>query len=271
MTQVELHHGAATDVGLLREVNEDAYLVAPPVFVVADGMGGHADGAAASRIVVEEFARLADQGYDPTHGTEEVAAILEASQRRISEFAARGSAGPRRSPGTTVVAALLVEDDGAPAWLLANLGDSRIYRVADGVLEQVSTDHSVVQELIESGEITPEQAAEHPERHVITRALGGPRLEAADYFLLPIRSADRLLLCSDGISGLVDDPGIATILTQSADPRDAADRLVAAALEAGGDDNATAVVVDVVGLVPDQAYDSEHQRASLEQKLGSLP
>ena len=169
------------------------------------------------------------------------------------------------------MAALLVEDDGAPAWLLANLGDSRIYRVADGVLEQVSTDHSVVQELIESGEITPEQAAEHPERHVITRALGGPRLEAADYFLLPIRSADRLLLCSDGISGLVDDPEIATILTQSADPRDAADRLVAAALEAGGDDNATAVVVDVVGLVPDQAYDSEHQRASLEQKLGALP
>ena len=139
------------------------------------------------------------------------------------------------------------------------------------IRDRVSTDHSVVQELIETGEITPEQAAEHPERHVITRALGGPRLEAADYFLLPVRSADRLLLCSDGISGLVDDPGIATILTQSADPRDAADRLVAAALEAGGDDNATAVVVDVVGLVPDQAYDSEHQRASLEQKLGALP
>jgi len=271
MTQVELLHGAATDVGLLREVNEDAFLVAPPVFVVADGMGGHADGAAASRIVVEEFARVAEHGYDPTDGTTVVAATLEASQRRISEFAAQGGSDFRRTPGTTVVAALLVEEDGAPAWLLANLGDSRIYRVADGVLEQVSTDHSVVQELIESGEITAEQAADHPERHVITRALGGPRLEAADYFLLPIRSADRLLLCSDGISGLVGDPEIATILTQSADPRDAADRLVAAALEAGGDDNATAVVVDVVGLVPDQAYDSEQQRASLEQKLGALP
>ena len=106
---------------------------------------------------------------------------------------------------------------------------------------------------------------------MITRALGGPRLETADYFVLPIRPADRLLLCSDGISGLVDDPEIATILTQSPDPRDAADRLVAAALEAGGDDNATAVVVDVVGLVPDQAYDSEQQRVSLEQKLGALP
>ena len=273
MSQVELHHGAATDVGLLREVNEDAFLCAPPLFVVADGMGGHADGGTASRIVVEEFARLAGEGYDPRHGAEAVAATLAASQRRISEFAAQGTPDVRRSPGTTVVAALLVEDDdeGEPAWLLANLGDSRIYRVTGGVLEQVSTDHSVVQELIDAGQITQEEAAEHPERHVITRALGGPRLEAADYFLLPIRAADRLLLCSDGISGLVDDPLIATILTQSPDPRDAADRLVTAALRAGGDDNATAVVVDVVGLVPDQAYDYEQQRVSLEQKLGALP
>lgn len=271
MSQVELHHGAATDVGLLREVNEDAFLLAPPVFVVADGMGGHADGGAASRIVVEEFARLAEEGYDPGRGTEVVAATLEASQHRIAELAARGTPDVRRSPGTTVVAALLVEDDGAPAWLLVNLGDSRIYRVSNGVLEQVSTDHSVVQELIDSGKITREQAAEHPERHVITRALGGPRLEEADYFLLPVGSARRLLLCSDGISGLVGDPEIATILARTPDPRDAADRLVAAALEAGGDDNATAVVVDVVGLVPDQDHDSEQQRASLEQKLGALP
>jgi protein phosphatase len=106
---------------------------------------------------------------------------------------------------------------------------------------------------------------------VITRALGGPHLEPADYFVLTMAEAERLLLCTDGISGLVDDDRIAAILTSSRDPRDAADRLVAAALDAGGDDNATAVVVDVVGLVPDQPYDSERQRASLEQKLGALP
>jgi protein phosphatase len=270
MSQVELHHGAATDVGLLRETNEDAYLVAPPVFVVADGMGGHEAGDVASRIVVEEFAQLADRGYEPAHGREAIAATLEASQRRIAEYAAPG-AGPRRTPGTTVVAALLVEEDGAPAWLLANLGDSRIYAVADGKLRQVSTDHSVVQELVDSGEITAAAAHTHPERHVITRALGGPRLEPADYFVLTMAEAERLLLCTDGISGLVDDDRIAAILTESPDPRDAADRLVAAALDAGGDDNATAVVVDVVGLVPDQPYDSERQRASLEQKLGALP
>ena len=271
MTRVEVHHGAATDVGALRETNEDAYLVAPPVFVVADGMGGHENGDVASRIVVEEFARLAEKGYQPTRGREAVDATLEACQRRITEYAAEGGPGLRRTPGTTVVAALLVEDEGAPAWLLVNLGDSRIYAVIDGTLRQVSTDHSVVQELVDSGQITAAEASEHPERHVITRALGGPRLEPADYFVLPVGDLERLLLCSDGISGLVDDDEIERILTGSPDPRDAADGLVAAALRAGGDDNATAVVVDVVGLVPDQAYDSERQRASLEQKLGALP
>ena len=270
MTEVELHHGAATDVGLVRTTNEDSYLVRPPVFVVADGMGGHENGDVASRIVVEEFARLADDGYEPSRGQESVISALEASQRRISDFAAPEGRGPR-APGTTVVAALLVEDDGAPAWLLANLGDSRIYAVRRGELEQVSTDHSVVQELVDSGEITAAEAHDHPERHVITRALGGPRLEPADFFVLPVVDVERLLLCSDGVSGLVDDDRIAAILTESSDPRDAADRLVEAALAAGGDDNATAVVVDVVGLVPDQAYDSDRQRASLEQKLGALP
>ena len=271
MTQVELHHGARSDVGLLRENNEDAYLVSPPVFVVADGMGGHENGDVASRIVVEEFARLAEEGYAPTHGAEAVTATLRASQARIADYAASGGPGPRRTPGTTVVAALLVEDDGAPAWLLANLGDSRIYAVSRGELRQVSVDHSVVQELVDSGEITATEAHDHPERHVITRALGGPRLERADFFVLPVTEVERLLLCSDGVSGLVDDDRIAAILTETSDPRDAADRLVEAALESGGDDNATAVVVDVVGLVPDQAYDSERQRASLEQKLGALP
>jgi protein phosphatase len=270
VTQVELHHGAATDVGLLREINEDAYLVAPPVFAVADGMGGHENGDVASRIVVEEFAALAERGFEPTHGREAVVGVLEASQRRITEFAAPGP-GPRRTPGTTVVAALLVEEDGAPAWLLVNLGDSRIYVMTGGELHQVSTDHSVVQELVDAGEITAAEANHHPERHVITRALGGPVLEQADYFVLTMADAERLVLCSDGVSGLVDDARIAAILAQSPDPRDAADRLVAAALDAGGDDNATAVVVDVVGLVPDRPYDSERQRASLEQKLGGVP
>jgi serine/threonine protein phosphatase PrpC len=272
MKQVELHHGARTDVGLVREVNEDAFLAAPPVFVVADGMGGHDGGDVASRIVVEEFQRLADTGYDPAHGADQAAATLAECQRRISEYGAQrvASGQARAHAGTTVVAALLV-DDGGPQWLLVNLGDSRVYRLAGERLEQVSVDHSLVQEMVDAGTLTPEDAAHHPERHVITRALGGPEPAQADYFLLPLASAERLLLCSDGISGMIGDDEIAEVLIGADDPRDAADQLVERALAAGGRDNATAVVVDVVGWAEAAAYDANRQRLSLEEKLGALP
>jgi len=270
---VELHYGAATDVGLVRQVNEDSFLAAPPVFVVADGMGGHEGGDVASAIVVEEFGRVADEGYDARRGAEVVAATLRTCQDRIAEFGAAHRARSARSfyAGTTAVVALLVEDDEGPKWLLANLGDSRVYRYLDGGLEQVSVDHSVVQELVDAGRITAEDAATHPERHVITRALGGPDRAEADYFLLPLPSVERVVLCSDGVTGMIDDGAMAEILGRVADPRDAADELVAAAVRAGGRDNATAIVVDVVGLATENSYDSERQRVSLEQKLGALP
>lgn len=253
MDQVELHHGAATDVGRVRQVNEDAYLAEPPVFVVADGMGGHEGGDVASAIVVEEFARLAATGYDPHRGAEAVTDTLDRCAGRIAEYAAtQRAAGVARgrSAGTTAVVALLVEDDRGAAWLLANLGDSRIYRYADGLLVQVSVDHSLVQELVDAGQLDPDQAATHPERNVITRALGDATGARPDFFQVPLAGAERLLLCSDGVSGMVDDEGLATILGACADPQDAAERLVAAAVEAGGEDNATAVVVDVVGGLP---------------------
>jgi protein phosphatase len=170
MNQVELQHGAATDVGSVREVNEDAYLAAPPVFVVADGMGGHEGGDVASAIVIEEFGRLAETGYDPRHGAEAVTATLAACAERIGEYAARQHArGVVRSAGTTTVAALLVEGDAGPAWLLANLGDSRGYRYDGERLVQVTVDHSLVQELVDAGRIGAEEAATHPERNVITQ------------------------------------------------------------------------------------------------------
>jgi protein phosphatase len=277
--QVELHHGAATDVGRVREANEDAYLADPPVFVVADGMGGHDRGDVASRIVVEEFARLAVDGYDARRGAEAVAATLQAVQDRILAFDAEqraGGAGDGFSAGTTAVVALLVGSGSGPVWLLANVGDSRAYRFSDGELEQVSVDHSVVQELVDSGQITAADAAVHPSRNVITRALGGSALPGgvsgeADYFLLPLAAAERLLLCSDGVSGMLEHEQIRSILERWEDPRDAADHVVAAAVEAGGHDNATAVVVDVVGLVHSEPYDSAASRMSLEQKLGALP
>jgi PPM family protein phosphatase len=277
MSRVELHYGAATDVGQVREVNEDSYLAAPPLFVVADGMGGHDGGDVASRIVVEEFARLAADGYDPIRGSQAVAETLADCHERITAYAEEQARRTGRDfqAGTTAVVALLVEDDaphgGTPNWLLANLGDSRIYRFVDGDLEQVSVDHSLVQELVDEGMLTREEMAVHPARHVVTRALGGPELEEADYFLLPLPSGERLVLCSDGVTEMIDDDEVAAILAEATDPRDAADRLVEAAVRAGGRDNATAVVVDVMGLERESGYDSERQRVSLEMKLGALP
>ena len=271
--RVELHYGAATDVGLVREANEDSHLADPPVFVVADGMGGHDGGEIASRIVVEEFARLVENGYDPRRGPDVVRATLRACQRRLREYAAthRGSDGGRWQGGTTTVVALLVEGEGGPEWLLANLGDSRIYRVTRGELLRVSTDHSLVQELIDSGRITEEQAMVHPERHIVTRALGGPGRLDPDFFSFPLADAERILLCSDGVTDLLRDAELAELLTECADPRDAADQVIAAALAAGGIDNATAVVVDVMGLAEEGTYDSRRQRESLHEKLGALP
>lgn len=272
MTDVELRHGAATDVGRVRQVNEDSFLARPPVFVVADGMGGHDGGDVASAIVVEEFARLAEAGYDPAHGPEAVAAALLACQDRIERYAAqqRAAGHPSYQAGTTAVVALLVEVDGEPRWLLANLGDSRAYRFDDGRLEQVSVDHSVVQELVEAGTITPAAAAHHPERHIVTRALGGPDVPEADYFLLPFDGTARIVLCTDGVNGMLRDDEIAAVLSRAVDPDAAASDLVAAAVAAGGEDNATAVVVDVVGWARERP-DSVRQQVSLEEKLGALP
>jgi len=241
---VELRYAAATDVGHVREVNEDAHLVAPPVFLVADGMGGHAGGDVASAIVAEEFARLAETAYDADSAVRAVTDALEASQRRIEQHAA-GRVG-RASPGTTVAGVLLVEGD-EPAWLVVNLGDSRVYRMRGGELVQVSRDHSLVQDLIDSGDLTEDEAADHPERHVITRALGGPGFTEPDLLWLAVDQVDRLLVCTDGINGLIDDDAIERILASEPDPAVAARALVAAALDAGGEDNATAVVLDVVG------------------------
>ena len=248
MEQVELRYGVRTDVGRVREVNEDGVLAAPPVFAVADGMGGHDSGDVASRIAVEELRKLADVGYEPAEGHVAVVEALARAQERILGYAAdRRAEGLRSSPGTTAVSALLVEAEGRPAWLVANLGDSRCYRLTHGMMEQVSVDHSLVQHYVDTGQITRSEAAHHPERHVVTRALGGPGMPRPDLFVLPLEDAPRLLLCSDGINGMIADGLIATVLRDLDDPEEAADRLVEEALEAGGHDNATAVVVDVVG------------------------
>ena len=228
--------GSATDRGRVRRLNEDALFAEAPVFVVADGMGGHAAGDVASRVTVEEFARLA--GRDAvTH--EDVQECLVRAARSVRE-----SVGAGRTGGTTVAGVALTDSGGDPYWLVFNVGDSRVYRLADGALVQISVDHSVVQELVDAGRLRPEDVAKHPDRHVITRAVGTGAVPSPDFWLLPAGAWDRLLLCSDGLTQELDDDAIRFLLLAQPDPQSAAQILVQAAVEAGGRDNVTAVVVD---------------------------
>lgn len=235
--RVRTSWGSATDRGLVREVNEDALLAYPPVFLVADGMGGHDAGDLASRIAVEEFAQLAGQAAATA---DDIHSCFARTSARI-----RGEFTGGRQGGTTVAGVAVTVHDDTSYWLVFNVGDSRVYRWADDVLEQVSVDHSVVQELLDQGRIEPADASTHPERHVLTRALGTGQEPEPDYWLLPAGLTDRLLICTDGLTRELGDAAIAGVLARVADAQDAANELVHHALEAGARDNVSAVVVDV--------------------------
>ncbi|MCX6398061.1 MAG: protein phosphatase 2C domain-containing protein [Propionibacteriales bacterium] len=229
--------GAASDVGRVRTANQDAWCITSQVFAVADGMGGHPAGDRASRIAVEALARIDD-------GSVTVAdvhrALATANRSMIDE--SRGLDSPR-GMGTTVAGIAAVEVDGAEHWAVFNIGDSRVYQWQRGTLAQISVDHSEVQEMIDAGRWDASEAAVYPRRHVITRSLGSPRAGAADTWLLP-RSADQLfLICSDGLTGELDDLTIAACLAGPGDPTELAQHLVDEAVAAGGRDNVTAVVV----------------------------
>ena len=234
MPQVELTWGAATAVGQ-REDNQDRYLAAPPVFAVADGMGGHVGGEAAAEAVVEALRSLTGKE------TTTVEAIRLALQRADGEI--RAFTGPDKAgAGTTVAGVALVDEGDGPQWAVFHVGDSRVYRWHEGCLELCTKDHSVVQELIDAGYISDESAATHPQRHIITRALGvGPRPEA-DVVLLPIIPGDRYLACSDGLTGELDDVELVKLLRHRVEPQDQVERCVAAAVREGARDNVTVVL-----------------------------
>ncbi|KAA1374691.1 PP2C family protein-serine/threonine phosphatase [Aeromicrobium fastidiosum] len=232
---------AGTHVGLVRGHNEDAWSIDPPVFVVADGMGGHDAGDVASHLVIEAFRELA--------GTTHVAmADMDRCVRSAKSLVDALSPGERGAPGSTLVAAGYTRQDDVPFWLIANVGDSRAYSWRAGVLEQVSRDHSVVQELIEAGEIDDAEARHHPDRHVITRAIGALEDAVAEFAMIPLLPGARLLLCSDGLSSEIDDDQISRVLASVPSPDDAVEALIAAALAAGGRDNVTALLIDAVGV-----------------------
>lgn len=243
MTGLEHHHaveeafGARTDVGYTREHNEDSLLVQPPLYVVCDGMGGHEAGEVASEIAVRELRAHAPVEPDADALGRAVDEANLAIIRAVSEGVGR------EGMGTTCTAAMLEGDHLA----IAQCGDSRAYLLHNGALQQLTRDHSLVADLIERGEIQPEEARTHPWRSYITRALGlDPRIHA-DLYELSVDAGDRLMLCSDGLYSLVEDAQICHIMAAHADPQAAANALVDAALAAGGNDNVSVIVVDAMG------------------------
>ncbi|MCU1531742.1 MAG: serine/threonine-protein phosphatase [Arthrobacter sp.] len=243
---LSLRCGYGTDLGLRRETNEDSFIAADPVFAVADGMGGHEAGEVASGICVRTLAQVPELAAGERTAT---AGILQQSLG-TADAGIRQATGSRA--GTTLSGVVVVEKLGVPYWLVLNVGDSRTYRLSQGRFSQISVDHSAVQELVDAGQITQAEAAVHPRRHVVTRALGTGDETGADFWLLPIEEGDRMLVCSDGLNGELSDDHIAEILASEADPQAAVDELIQAALRSGGRDNVTAIVVDAQGIGRDQ-------------------
>jgi len=236
---LQLTAGAHTDPGMRRTVNEDALLAAYPVYVVADGMGGHEAGDRASAAVVAAFGPLLGrEDLSP----EDVVAAVASAHASVEAIAA----GTARGAGSTLTGVVAVQHDGTPRWLAVNVGDSRVYRLVQDRLEQITIDHSVAQEAVDDGRITRAEMSSFPGRNVITRAVGDAH-SRADYWLLPIVTGERLLVCSDGLSGELTDEALRAGLTLGGAPDRTAHALVAQAIALGGRDNITAIVIDVVG------------------------
>jgi protein phosphatase len=239
-TALRVRSGSATDVGRVRDHNEDSLIADGMVFAVADGMGGHAAGEVASRIAVEALATLVE--HPPTR-TEDVADVLREANDAILQSQEHDP--EQRGMGTTAAGLTVVDAGGREHWVVFNIGDSRVYRLADNRMSMVTRDHSEVRELMDAGLIDAAEAARHPMRNVITRSLGSNPAPSPDVWVLPPTPGERFIVCSDGLSNELDDREIMLVARQYDDPQVAADQLVAAAVRAGGRDNVSVVVVAV--------------------------
>ena len=241
--------GSRTDVGCVRDHNEDSLVVAPPLFAVADGMGGHAAGEVASEIAVNVLAELAPKDLD---GAALEHAVEEANHEIIR--AARDGRG-REGMGTTLTACMLENE----RLIIAQVGDSRAYLLHHGKLQQLTRDHSLMADMIEAGQLTPEEARHHPQRSVITRALGSDPNTRPDMYEINVETGDRLLVCSDGLSAMIEDEQIEAVMRRVPDPQRCASQLVNEAIAAGGHDNVTVIVSNVTGF-------AEKRRRKLARK-----
>ena len=237
---MKLKWGATTDVGMVRQQNEDAFLAEENLYVVADGMGGHNAGEVASELAVTTVKAGAKSGI---HSMEQFRELVQQANTAI--YTASLDDSTQSGMGTTLTALAVVPGE-EPRVLVANVGDSRTYLFRQGVLTRLSIDHSYVQELVNEGIITPEEARVHPRRNIVTRAMGIERSVMVDVFSHMVRTGDRIVLCSDGLVDEVADVEIATVLQQHTDPQETAEALVMVANANGGRDNTTVVVVDIL-------------------------
>jgi protein phosphatase len=232
---VKLVVAGVTDVGRLRDGNEDSFVVDErlTLFAVADGMGGHRGGEVASATAIEALRAAVASGRS-------INDAVKAANVAVVEKAANDP--ELAGMGTTMTATTPV---GGGALLIAHVGDSRAYLLREGAMKRLTEDHSLVEELVREGRLTEEQAESHPQRAIITRALGVDEDVAVDLYTVDVRAGDRVILCSDGLTTMLRDREIEGIARQEADPRIAGNRLIEAANEAGGDDNITVIVLDV--------------------------
>jgi serine/threonine protein phosphatase PrpC len=233
-------YAALSDVGLLREGNEDAAFAGRRLLAVADGMGGHAAGEVASAAAIAALEQLDELGVDAGDPQEALQDAVEEANKHLREMVAADN--DLQGMGTTVTAVLT---DGDYTWL-AHIGDSRAYLMRDGALRQLTRDHTFVQQLVDEGRLAPGDVSTHPQRNVITRALDGRADVELDLDRLDLDDGDRLLLCSDGLSAVVSDDSIAEVLGSADDPDEAVRRLVDLALRGGAPDNVTCIVADPV-------------------------
>src|SRR5713226_1010549 len=249
-------YAGASDTGRKRRHNEDSYVVAPPLFAVADGMGGAQAGEIASKLAA---AALEDTDPGTLSGEERVTSLIQEANRRVYE---RSNADPNASGMGTTITVALVEDAGVT---IGHVGDSRAYRYREGSIEQITEDHSLVNELMKSGKLSPEEAEAHPQRSVITRALGTDPDVDADTFTIEAKAGDVFLLCSDGLTDMVGEHEILELVERNRDDIDAALKsLVKAANRSGGEDNITVVAFEISDVA---VHDGQTQEQALPPGL----
>ena len=238
---------SATDTGRRRRRNEDSFVVRPPLFAIADGMGGAQAGEVASRLA----ATVLNEADGHGSGEERVEELIQEANRRVHQRSVEDAAAS--GMGTTLTVAEIVGE----RVTIGHVGDSRAYLVRDGSLEQLTQDHSLVAELVRSGKLTPEEAEQHPQRSVITRALGTDPDVDVDTFAVEPHLGDLFLLCSDGLTSMVDDRMIERLVEQKRGDLDGLVReLIRAANKGGGEDNITVIAFEIAEGEPDAAEDT---------------